>query len=69
MKEFAGFVEGVGDDLAAQFKAGKGPARRIAATIQHALVFPTWADLDACGLDDADKVSLVMRWVEGARET
>ncbi len=69
MKQFAGFVAGIGDDLAAQFHAGKRPARCLAATIQHALTFPTWADLDARGLGEADKVILVMRWVEGARQT
>jgi AcrR family transcriptional regulator len=68
MMQFAGFVKGIGDDLATHFGASKQPARRIAATIQHALTFPTWADLDARGVSDADKVALVMRWVEGARE-
>jgi AcrR family transcriptional regulator len=67
MKQFAGFVAGVGDDLAAHFRAGKPSARRIGITIKHALAFPTWADLDACGISDADKVALVMRWVEGAQ--
>jgi AcrR family transcriptional regulator len=68
MKQFAGFVKEIGDDLATHFHASAQPARRIAATIQHALTFPTWADLDARNLSDADKVTLVMRWVEGARE-
>jgi AcrR family transcriptional regulator len=68
MKQFAGFVKGIGDDLATHFHADKEPARRIAATIQHALTFPTWADLDARNLSDADKVALVMRWVEGVHE-
>jgi AcrR family transcriptional regulator len=69
MKQFAGYVNGIGDDLAAHFHAGKQPARRIAATIQHALTFPAWADLDARYLSDADKVALVMRWIVGVRET
>lgn len=66
MKQFAGLVAGVSDDLAAGFKAGRQPARLVAATVQHALTFPTWADLDARDLNDADKVALVMRWVDGA---
>ncbi len=68
MKQFARYVSGIGDDLAAHFRAGKPPARRIATTIQHALIFPTWADLDARDLSNADKVALVMRWIEGVRE-
>ncbi len=69
MREFAGFVKKIGDDLATPFHASKEPARRIAATIQHAVTFPTWADLDARGLSDADKVTLVIRWIDGVRET
>jgi AcrR family transcriptional regulator len=68
MKQFAGFVKEIGGDLATHFHASAQPARRIAVTIQHALTFPTWADLDARNLSNADKVALVMRWVEGARE-
>lgn len=68
MKQFAGFVAGIGDELAKHFQAGKQPAHRIAATIQHALAFPTWADLEARDLSDADKAALVLRWIEGARE-
>lgn len=67
MKRFTGFVAAIGDDLAARFGAGRQQAARIAATIQHALAFPTWADLDARGLSDADKVALVARWTEGIR--
>ena len=67
MKQFAGFVAGIGDDLTAAFHPGKQEGRRIAATLQHALTFPTWADLDARGVNDADKVALVMDWVEGVR--
>lgn len=69
MKQFAGYVVEIGDGLAAHFRAGKQPARRIAATIQHALIFPTWADLDTRGVSDADKVTLVARWIEGIRKT
>lgn len=66
MEQFAGYVRGIGDDLATRFHAGKQEGRLVAATVQHALVFPTWADLNARGVSDANKVTLVMRWVDGA---
>ncbi|MEZ6030622.1 MAG: helix-turn-helix domain-containing protein [Hyphomonadaceae bacterium] len=52
-------------DLAGAFKAGRRK-RQLAATLEHALFFPTWADLDSRGLSDRDKVSLVLSWVSGA---
>lgn len=68
MKQFASFVTGIGDDLAGHFGTGRDKGRRIATTIQHALVFPTWADLEARGVKDADKVMLVMRWTRACAQ-
>lgn len=65
----AGFdaeVAGIGDALARAFRAGKRAAQ-VRATVQHALAFSTWQDLEALGLDDAAKAGLVVRWLEGMK--
>ncbi|MFZ2099881.1 MAG: TetR/AcrR family transcriptional regulator [Oricola sp.] len=63
MAQFAGFVATVADDLVAAF--AEDPDGRIAATLKHALAFPTWSNLDALGLDNAAKLALVEAWLDG----
>jgi AcrR family transcriptional regulator len=52
------------EDLAGAFKAGRR-RRMLAATLAHALFFPTWDDLDTRGLSDREKVSLALSWAAG----
>ena len=66
MAEFAAFVEMVAADLTNAF--GSDPDGHIAATLKHALIFPTWKDLDAQGLANDAKLTLVGRWMQGAAE-
>ena len=67
MAEFAAFVGSVAQGLAEAF-GGPDDAGRVHATVRHALVYPTWADLEERGLDDEGKVELVLSWVRGARQ-
>lgn len=67
MAEFERYVGSTGDDLAQCFATAGGSPGKIAATIQHALSFTAWADLDARGLSDQAKVELVLSWVSGVR--
>jgi AcrR family transcriptional regulator len=62
MAAFRGFVAGVADALARDL----GADAAVAATIGHALAFPTWEDLEARGLDDAAKAALASKWIDGA---
>lgn len=65
MAEFAGFVASVGEDLAARFDAPADRAAPAAATIQHALGFQTWSDLDGQGLGEEAIVALAISWLRG----
>ena len=65
MAEFEAFVTSVGESLARAFGPKGKAAGQMRATIRHALVFPTWADLDAQGLDDTAKAALVRSWTAG----
>ena len=66
MAQFSGFLASVGEALAGAFDAPPETAWQVHTTIQLALVFPTWAQLQARGLSDAQKVSLVGVWTRGA---
>ncbi|TPE48984.1 TetR/AcrR family transcriptional regulator [Amaricoccus solimangrovi] len=63
MAEVAAFLAGVAADLVAAFGAEAAP--HVAPTIRHALAFPTWADLEAQGLTNAEKLDLVTGWLFG----
>jgi len=63
MEEFEGFVASVAKDIAASF--GSDENGQIAVTIKHAIVFPTWSDLDAQRLTNDAKIDLVSKWLEG----
>jgi len=65
MAEFTSFVAGVADDLARSFAPGKKKAAAVAVTVQHALAFPTWQDLEARGLKNPQKIELVVSWLSG----
>lgn len=67
MAEFDGFVVSVAEDIAASF--GSMPNRQVAVTLKHAIVFPTWSDLDAQRLTNDAKIALVGEWLEGVIAT
>lgn len=59
------YVQEVAERLAEGFDAGKPARTQAVATLRHALSFAAWDDLEALGLDDAAKVALVERWLDG----
>ena len=65
MAGVASFLKGIATDLAASF-----PDRtdEIPVTIQHALHFLTWLELEDQGLSNPGKVDLVTLWLSGCRE-
>ena len=65
MAEFAGFVTGIADDLARSLAPGKRKAAAVTVTLQHALTFPTWMDLEARSLRNPQKIELVASWLSG----
>jgi AcrR family transcriptional regulator len=65
MAEFAAFVDGVAGDLARAFHARKRQSRSVKITLRHALVFPTWADLQAQGTSNRRKAELIATWLDG----
>ena len=66
MAEFSASVASVASALARAIPVEDGGASRlVAATLQHALTFATWEDLERQGLEDSSKVQLAMRWIEG----
>ena len=60
MREQTDYVAGVARALAPDL----GPL--AAATLAHALAFPTWEALEARGLDNAAKLRLALAWIAGA---
>ncbi len=69
MAQFSAFVASVGSGLAAEMGAERAAtASRVATTLQHALAFSTWEDLEGRGLEDEEKTELVAHWIEGARD-
>jgi len=65
MAEFAAFVRTVAEGLVKPLRAGKGRARAVRVTVQHALTFLAWADLHEWGLENPQKVKLVVSWLSG----
>src|SRR5690606_12277315 len=59
------YVREVAERLAGGLDAGKRARTQAAATLRHALSFAAWENLEALGLDDAAKVALAGRWLDG----
>lgn len=68
MASVAAYIEQVADDLTAAFKLRGASRDRVAATLAHAIHFPTWDHLETLGIGQAKKVALVLSWVRGALE-
>lgn len=62
---FDALVASTAEALAAAFGRGKRLRAQARATLQHALAFSTWRELEDQGLGDPAKVALVARWLEG----
>lgn len=62
MAAFSAYLDGISAELIAGFDGSPGMAH-IAPTIRHALRFQTWSDLEAQGLDNDAKVTLVCHWL------
>ena len=62
MAEVASFLSGVADDLAHHLDA-KRSYQDVRDTLDHALQFTTWKDLERVNLDTAKKVALVSGWL------
>jgi AcrR family transcriptional regulator len=68
MAGYSAFVASVARGLASSLAVERpSAARLVAATLQHALAFSTWENLEAQGLGDGKKTELVMQWIEGIR--
>lgn len=65
MTDFAAFVTEIAGDLAKPLRPGPQQARPVNATVQHALAFLTWQDLQKRGLTNPKKVELVVGWLSG----
>jgi AcrR family transcriptional regulator len=59
---FDAHLRDLADGLAAAWPAGPGAARRR-VILRHAAKFATWQSLEADGVDDAQKVSLLLAWL------
>lgn len=62
MAEFESYLAGVAQDLAVTFAGGEA-GRLCRAAILHVLHFSSWAELEAQGLTDDEKLTLAHRWV------
>lgn len=65
MAQFHGYIGAIADDLVRALAPPAAIKPAVAATVAHALAFPTWQSLDASGLDDSAMVATVGRWVGG----
>lgn len=68
MAGFAAHIKKVADELANHLRPRPHRANLINATVQHALAFLTWQDLQQRGLKNSKKVELVMSWLSGLTE-
>jgi AcrR family transcriptional regulator len=65
MAEFAAYVTEISDSLAGSFRVERKKGISVKVTVQHALAFQTWKDLQGRGLKNPKKVELVTGWLSG----
>ncbi|EPC04044.1 hypothetical protein L861_01695 [Litchfieldella anticariensis FP35 = DSM 16096] len=65
MADFVTYVTEIADDLAEPLWSETRTARSVEVTVQHALAFLTWKDLQKRGVENARKVELVVSWLSG----
>ena len=62
MDQFGAYLRSLADDLADAWPRGKGSARRQ-VILRHATRFATWQSFEADGVDDEQKIALVVEWL------
>jgi AcrR family transcriptional regulator len=65
MAEFAAYVTEIADALARSLRVERKKGMSVKVTVEHALAFPTWKDLQTRGLSNSKKVELVTAWLSG----
>jgi AcrR family transcriptional regulator len=63
MKAFRDYLAAIASDLLQALGPEKTAAPGVAATIEHAVEYQTWASLAARGADDAQAAALATTWV------
>jgi AcrR family transcriptional regulator len=67
MEQFRLYLDSICDDLLKALAPSSRARAAVAATLKHALAFPTWASLSADGSADDAMADLVIQWLEGVR--
>jgi AcrR family transcriptional regulator len=67
MEQFRFYLDSICDDLLKALAPSSRARVAVAATLKHALAFPTWASLSADGSADDAMADLVIQWLEGVR--
>jgi len=62
MDQFEAYLRNLADDLAAAWPHDKASARRQ-VILRHAAKFATWQSLEAEGVDQKQKVVLILQWL------
>ena len=62
MDQFDAYLRNLADDLAAAWPRNKAAGRRQ-TILRHATRFATWKSLEAEGVDQEEKVLLILQWV------
>ena len=62
MDRFDGYLRDLADQLAAAWPRDKRAARRR-VTLRHAVKFATWQSLEAEGVDNDQKITLMLEWL------
>jgi AcrR family transcriptional regulator len=62
MDQFDGYLRTLADQLAAVWPRDKRAARRR-VTLRHAVKFATWQSLEAEGVDNDQKIVLILEWL------
>jgi hypothetical protein len=63
MDQFDGYLRNLAEDLAAACPRNQTAARRR-VILRHAAKFATWQSLEADGVDNDQKVALILQWLE-----
>jgi AcrR family transcriptional regulator len=62
LEQFDAYLQSLADDLADAWGRGKGAARRR-MILRHATRFATWQSFEADGVDDQQKITLMVEWL------
>jgi hypothetical protein len=62
MDQFDAHVRKLADDLAAAWPRDRAAARRR-VILRHAAKFATWQSLEAEGVEDKQKIALILEWL------